>query len=44
VTAHAGAGDSSTSINNGPAKTSMKSTNVSMKGFAGTLAAGSTGW
>jgi uncharacterized protein (TIGR03435 family) len=37
LTAHAGAGDSSTNINNGPAKTSMKSTNISMKGFAGTL-------
>jgi uncharacterized protein (TIGR03435 family) len=35
--AHAGAGDTSTNITNGPAKTSLKSTNVSMKGFAGTL-------
>jgi uncharacterized protein (TIGR03435 family) len=37
LTAHAGAGDSSTNITNGPVKTSMKSTNISMKGFAGTL-------
>jgi uncharacterized protein (TIGR03435 family) len=37
VTAHAGAGDNSTNMTNGPAKTSMKSVNISMKGFAGTL-------
>ncbi len=37
LTAHAGGGDSSNGIDNGPAKTSMTSTNVSMKGFAGTL-------
>lgn len=37
LTAHAGGGDSSNGINNGPAKTSIKSNNVSMKAFAGTL-------
>jgi uncharacterized protein (TIGR03435 family) len=37
LTAHAGGGDSSNGINNGPEKTSLKSTNISMKAFAGTL-------
>jgi uncharacterized protein (TIGR03435 family) len=37
LTAHAGAGDNSTGINNGPAKTTMKSINISMSVFAGTL-------
>jgi uncharacterized protein (TIGR03435 family) len=37
LTAHAGGGDSSNGINGGPGKTSIKSTNVSMKAFAGTL-------
>jgi len=37
LTAHAGGGDSSNGISNGQGKTSLKSTNVSMKAFAGTL-------
>jgi uncharacterized protein (TIGR03435 family) len=37
LTTHAGAGDTSTNISNGPAQTSMKSVNMPMKGFAGML-------